>query len=234
MSQRFLLSRLSALGDVVCSLPVAACLKEAFPGCHIVWVVDPRFAGIVECCGSVDEIIRAKPGLDPKTWPKVGGSFDAALDLQGLFKSGIVVGRASAKVKLGYHWQRECAWLFSRRVLPDPTSSHVVDQYLDVARAVGCEVGQTEFRTPLGGGNRGTANDSAGGTSSGSSGSPSSAGASGGASAPRTVEESDIYKVDGTSLMFGKGSKITATPSETDRPTVLNASWAFTKQGGGA
>jgi hypothetical protein len=42
----------------------------------------------------------------------------------------------------------------------------------------------------------------------------------------------DIYKVSGTTLMFGKGSKITATPVEADRPAVLNAAWAFQKVGG--
>jgi hypothetical protein len=42
----------------------------------------------------------------------------------------------------------------------------------------------------------------------------------------------DIYKVSGATLMFGKGSKITATPNEADRPAVLNASWAFQKAGG--
>lgn len=134
---RFLISRLSALGDVVCTLPVASSLKRAFPDAHITWIVDPRFAGIVECCASVDEIIKAKPGFNPKTWPKTEGKFDAALDMQGLMKSAIPIWRAKSKEKLGYHWQREGSWLFSSKVLPDPTSFHIVDQYIDVARVLG-------------------------------------------------------------------------------------------------
>lgn len=132
---RFLISRLSALGDVVCSLPVASCLKAAFPESHITWVVDPRFAGIVECCTAVDEVIRAKPGFKSSSWPTFEQPFDAALDLQGLTKSGIVVGRAKAPIKLAYHWQRELSRLFAGPALPDPTSIHIVDQYVDVARA---------------------------------------------------------------------------------------------------
>ncbi|MCU0316703.1 MAG: glycosyltransferase family 9 protein [Fimbriimonadaceae bacterium] len=65
------------------------------------------------------------------------GEFDAALDLQGLFKSGFAVANVKAKEKLGYHWQREGSWLMSRPVAPDKTSIHVVDQYVDVARALG-------------------------------------------------------------------------------------------------
>ena len=81
----------------------------------------------------MDEVVRVKPGL--RTIPSWPEPFDAAFDLQGLLKSAICVGRAKAPEKLGYHWQREGAWAFSARVLPDPTSFHVVDQYVDVVRA---------------------------------------------------------------------------------------------------
>lgn len=145
MAHRFLISRLSSLGDVVCSLPAAAALKRGYPDSHVTWVVDPRFADIVECCGMVDEVVKAKPGFAPRTWPRIEGRFDAALDLQGLSKSAIVVARAKADVKVGYHRQREGAWLFSRRVLPDPSSFHIVDQYVDVARAVGGVADRAEF-----------------------------------------------------------------------------------------
>lgn len=134
---RFLISRLSALGDVVCTLPVASSLKQAFPDAHITWVVDPRFAGIVECCTAVDDVVRAKPGFKPATWPRFAEPFDAILEMQGLLKSGMATLRAKAPLRAGYHWQREGAWLFSTRVLPDPTSFHIVDQYMDVARYVG-------------------------------------------------------------------------------------------------
>lgn len=137
---KFLIARLSALGDTVCSLPAAVALKRAFPDCHITWAVDPRFAGIVECCGAVDEVVRVKKPLT-----RLPGQYDVALDLQGLLKSGLVVGLARAKEKVGYHWQREGSGLFSRRVPPDPTSFHVVDQYVDVARAVGGEMDRAEF-----------------------------------------------------------------------------------------
>lgn len=145
MGRRFLLSRLSSLGDVACSLPAAGALKQAFPESTVVWVVDRRFAGVVRCCKNVDEVVEASPGFSPATWPRFEGEFDAALDLQGLLKSAIPVARAKAKLKLGYHWQREGAWLFSRPVMPDPSSIHIVDQYVDVARAAGGEAASADF-----------------------------------------------------------------------------------------
>lgn len=144
---RILISRLSALGDVVCTLPVATAIKKQFPESEIVWVADPRFAGVVECCPAVDQVVKVKPGFAPKTWPRrLGlGTFDYALDMQGLTKSALVIAFATSNQKLGYHWQRELARLFSQPVQPDPSSLHVVDQYLDVARAIGVEVHEAEF-----------------------------------------------------------------------------------------
>lgn len=137
MRRRFLISRLSSLGDVVCSLPAASALKKGIRGAEVTWVVDKRFAQVVEACSAVDRVILRDE--------KVEGEFEAALDLQGLLKSALVIAKVNAPVKVGYHWQREGSALFSSRVLPDPSSLHVVDQYVDVARAVGGEADRAEF-----------------------------------------------------------------------------------------
>ena len=140
MPRRFLISRLSSLGDVVCSLPAAAALKKGVPDAEVTWVVDKRFAAIVEACSAVDRVVVRQKGSAP-----IDGEYEAALDLQGLLKSAWVIARVKAEKKVGYHWQREGSALFSQRVLPDPTSLHVVDQYVDVARAVGGEADRAEF-----------------------------------------------------------------------------------------
>lgn len=142
---RFLISRLSSLGDVVCTLPAATALKRAFPEASISWIVSKPFADLVRGCGAVDEVIEAKKSLAKKDWPELSDPFDAAFDLQGLFKSAWPIHLATAKAKLGYHWQREGSALFSRRVIPDPTSFHVVDQYVDVVRAYGAEADRASF-----------------------------------------------------------------------------------------
>lgn len=146
MALRFLISRLSALGDVVHTLPAACALRQSFADCQITWAVDPRFAGIVECCAAVDRIELLHPGINPRSWRlKEAQRFDYAFDLQGLLKSGLVVWAARARHKLGYHWQREGSWLFSRAVPPAPTSKHVVEQYLDVVRVIGARAEPPEF-----------------------------------------------------------------------------------------
>jgi heptosyltransferase I len=134
------------MGDVVCSLPVASALKRGHPGCEVFWAVERRFAGIVECCPDVDSVLTVGSSL--AQWRRTVAPiepFDAALDLQSLFKSAWPCATAKARRRVGHHWQREAAWLFSSRVEPDPSSLHVVDQYVDVARAVGGVADRAEF-----------------------------------------------------------------------------------------
>lgn len=153
------IARLSALGDVACSLPAAGSLKAAFPDCHITWYIDKRFAGLAECCQHIDQLVIADKGFSNiKKQVRNLGEFDLALDLQGLIKSALPVYLAQTKsppkpnrkpftrtksqdqprpTKLGYHWQREGANFLVSPVIPDPSSVHVVLQYLDVARAAG-------------------------------------------------------------------------------------------------
>lgn len=131
---------------MVHSLPVAACLKRGRPGIEVLWLVSPRFAPVVELCSSVDQVLlKPKKLLDLPAVVRQAGPFDLALDVQGLFVSGLAVGLSRAPLRYGYHWQREFSGLFSRKVLPDPTSFHVVDQYMDVARAAGGQGEQAEF-----------------------------------------------------------------------------------------
>lgn len=125
------------MGDVVCSLPAAGSLRSRWPDATIEWVVDERFASVVERCEHVSRVHRVPRGVRWNGLRPSDEVFDAALDLQGLLKSALYVGFIRAKRKLAYHWQREAAWLFAQPVIPDPTSFHVVDQYMDVARAAG-------------------------------------------------------------------------------------------------
>lgn len=143
---RTLIVRRSSLGDVVCTLPCATAIKQANPESTVTWVVDVRFASIVKHCPDVDEVVEVgKDAREALRTVRNLGGFDYAFDLQGLLKSAMLVGAARAKEKFGFHWQREGARLFSSPVLPEPSSLHVTDQYVDVVRAAGFPADQAPF-----------------------------------------------------------------------------------------
>jgi len=155
---RVLIIKLSAFGDIIHALPVAAALKASFPHIELTWAVEEAFAPLVAGNSSIDHIL---------TLPKVRGKqlrsasfhrdyflrlrdvrkrrFDLTLDLQGLTKSAVVAAASGARLRLAYHWVREAASLFERAVPREPGSVHVVDQYLDVARFLGAAVGSPQF-----------------------------------------------------------------------------------------
>ncbi len=141
---KILLVRLSALGDIVHTLPSAMLLKSALPEAEIHWLVQENFREVLEGHPAIDRLHTV-----PRDFKRGGlkrfiegirkvrrDQYLFALDMQGLFKSAFWVGIARAKHKLGYHYQREGARFFSRAVKPAPEHTHVVDQYLDVAREV--------------------------------------------------------------------------------------------------
>lgn len=157
--QRVAIVKLSSIGDVVHALPVAVALKRSFAHLHITWIVEERCAEMVTGNPYVDEVF-AIPGKawrraawHPRSWSKLSSivhrlrsyRFDLTIDLQGLLRSAIVAWLSGAPIRIGYHWQREGAWLINRVVKRDPNSIHVVQEYLDVARFLGARTEPVEF-----------------------------------------------------------------------------------------
>lgn len=157
MSYRnILIVKLSAIGDVVHALPVAHALKHAYPEARITWVVEKPAYDLLTNNPDIDEImifdkpkfkslkgaICHAPGLSKQLKQH---NFDLAIDLQGLFKSSMIVWLSGARERLVYCNAREGSHLVSKRVCGQFSSGHVVERYLDVVRFLGCRVGKAVF-----------------------------------------------------------------------------------------
>ncbi len=124
---KFLIVKLSAIGDVIHALPVAAYLKQAVPGCKISWLVEQASADLVSNNPAIDEVIVfsgkkwVREVSQPGTWLKNmsdarqffatmrDAKYDAVLELQGLLKSSLLARASSAKVVAGFDDTREFA-----------------------------------------------------------------------------------------------------------------------------
>jgi heptosyltransferase III len=79
---RILICRTDVLGDNVYSLPVAADLKTAYPGCSISWLTRPSVAPLIRLDRNVDEVLEWDDRTDPSPLlPLVSGRFDAVIVL---------------------------------------------------------------------------------------------------------------------------------------------------------
>lgn len=151
-----LVVRLSAMGDVIHTIPAAATLKHSFAGCHLAWVVDPKWAVLLEGNPYVDEIVpfdRRKLGSYWATRKRLRAArFDAVFDFQGLFKSAIVAQAARPEAIHGFHQShlREplAALFYSHRV--KVSAKHVVDRNIELAAAAGASNVVKSFPLPAG------------------------------------------------------------------------------------
>lgn len=105
--RRILLVRLSHLGDVVHSLPLARALSRAHPDAELGWVVQPEFAGLLEGAPGVDRVLRFDRRGGLRAWWRArkelrAWSPDWAIDSQGNGKSASLLFASGAPVRFGY------------------------------------------------------------------------------------------------------------------------------------
>ena len=151
-----LIVKLSAIGDVIHALPVSYAIKETFPNAKITWVVEPPAYDLLKINYCVDKIIlfekkefKTFAGFAKKFFPFKqeiqSENYDAVLDLQGLFKSAAIAFFAKSNIKLGICDMREGSDKVSAPVVGENFQGHIVQRYLDTARAIGCKVNEIKF-----------------------------------------------------------------------------------------
>src|SRR5438105_6303271 len=105
---RILLVRLSAIGDVVVTTPVARVLRQALPEAHIAWVVEEKAADVLVGNPHLDEVIiwpRSSWQQQSGGWARLARHrkfiadlrrrrFDVGIDFQGLARSAFLLAAA--------------------------------------------------------------------------------------------------------------------------------------------
>lgn len=161
--RRILLVRLSAVGDIVMAGIVARALKARWPQARVTWLCEPAYAGLAAANGDVDEVLT----WDKAEWRGLarrlalitlarrmaatrgelkGHGFDLVLDLQGLFKSGLLAALAGGGMRVGLG-SREGSGLFMTHVLPRTARRKVIgSEYRELAARLGAPLGELDFR----------------------------------------------------------------------------------------
>lgn len=119
--------RLSAMGDIIHTLPAVTTLKRSFPDKHLVWLVAPRWRPLLEGNPFIDELIS----LDRRDLPHVRETIrrlrtlraDMAFDFQGLFQSALLGRLARSNALYG----------FARTVAREPFASLLYTDSIAVA-----------------------------------------------------------------------------------------------------
>ncbi len=167
---RVAIVRLTSLGDVVHTLPVAHAIREHEPGAYVVWIAEEREQALLLGNPAVDEVIVGPtrrwrrelrtPGGGVRVlreWRALGErlralALDVALDVQGLLKSTIFTVLTRAPMRVGFRWPhaREplSALFTTHRVSPPRTAVHMVEKNLSLLAPLGIPVRDVRFPMP--------------------------------------------------------------------------------------
>jgi heptosyltransferase I len=164
-TQRVLVIRLSAMGDVIHGLPAIAALRRERPNLQIGWLVEERWAEMM--CAHPVERLQPRSALKPvvdwvhlanfkgwrkgllsdANWREMGSclrevramNYQIALDLQGAIRSAMAARFSGAKTRVGPAEPREgpARVFYTRSVVT--RGAHVIEHALSLASAVAGE-----------------------------------------------------------------------------------------------
>jgi heptosyltransferase-1 len=149
--QRFLLVRLSSLGDVIHALPAASALRDTFPNARIDWIIDPRWKRLLEGNPDLTEVIphkgKSPAGIASSIRKLRDSRYTCAIDFQGLYKSALLAFLSGAPRRVGFQssYAREglVSALYTDRL--NPRGAHKVEHNLTLAAGAGAKIGRPRF-----------------------------------------------------------------------------------------
>lgn len=150
---KVLVIKTSSLGDIIHGLRVVTSLREQVPGMEVTWIAQEPFAPLVQICAAVDRtivfrrrsLLRGMAAVLRELKPL---AFDAVIDLQGRFLTGVMTARTRAPRRIGRTDCREGSGMFYNERVPLPPAgrrSHALDILLEFCGAFGAKI---ELRGP--------------------------------------------------------------------------------------
>ncbi len=148
---RVLIVRPSALGDVSRTVPALVTLRRALPHAQIDWLVNDSYAPAIAHHPDLDDVVlfprrrfsrflrNRQVTAEAMSWARSlrARRYDLVLDLQGLFRSGLLTWLTAAHDRVGYANARELAWLAYNHRHRVETRLHTVDRMLALLQAHG-------------------------------------------------------------------------------------------------
>jgi heptosyltransferase-1 len=158
-SNRVLIVRIGAMGDVLHAMPAVAALRKAHPEWFLGWAVEPRWMPLLQAVnersgsherGSAMPLVDRTYPVETKKWKKKplaletlreirslravlrSERFDLCVDLQGSIRSAVIGRMSGARELVGPAdpREREARLLYGRKV--EARGQHVVEQWCDV------------------------------------------------------------------------------------------------------
>lgn len=165
-----LIVKLSAIGDVIHTLPALNAVRKHYPDASITWLVEEDAAPLVQGHKALDRVLVSKR----KRWLKALRSvsflntikevygfikvlrdtrYDMILDFQALLKSGILISLARGRRKIGFgkgleHMEHSYIFL-NERIPAVDMEIHALSRAMMLLNAVGIPTKKIEYNLPI-------------------------------------------------------------------------------------
>lgn len=153
----FLVVKLSAIGDVVHTLPAVAALRHTYPNSQIIWIAERAAANILLGNTTINELIIIdtkywrKNFWKPKVWKEINQiikkllsyKIDVAFDFQGLLKSGLISLLSGSKKRLGFSnngLREKASRFFLSHQIDVDDKNHVIEKNLQLVASQGVKI----------------------------------------------------------------------------------------------
>ncbi|SMP48866.1 heptosyltransferase-1 [Neorhodopirellula lusitana] len=156
-SPRILVSRLSAIGDAILTMPVVCCIRDAFPNAFIGWAVESKVVPVVQHHRALDTVIELRPGWyrSPTSLAETRKHlrdlrFDLTIDCQGTLRSSLACYLSGASRRIGFHGKH--LWdlggvLNNEKV--SPVFHHQTDRALELLTPLGIHHPKVKWELPI-------------------------------------------------------------------------------------
>ncbi len=135
--RRILLIKLSAVGDVVHTIPVLNKLRRRYGAARIDWLTTPPIAELLRHHPAITNVVEFdRSGWSAGwVWPAFASSarlaaklravdYDLVVDVHGQFRTATLTLATGAPVRIGFDRPRREVWAASRRTLPREARKH--------------------------------------------------------------------------------------------------------------
>lgn len=137
---KILLIKLSAVGDVVHTIPVLNKLRRRYPNAQIDWLVTPSIAELLRHNPAISNVIEFSREVRPGRWglgvfdsianylrlaARLRASkYDLVVDMHGQSRTAVLALASGAPVRVGFDRPRGRVWEASERRFPAQTRKH--------------------------------------------------------------------------------------------------------------
>jgi lipopolysaccharide heptosyltransferase I len=139
--KRILLIKLSAVGDVVQTIPLLNALRRRYPDARLDWLVTPAIAELLAQHPAISSLIEfpreqwsapfstlLRPALFLAAARLIAklraAEYDLVLDLQGQLRTAVLAFATGAPVRIGFDRPRAALWNASPRKIPAEAKRH--------------------------------------------------------------------------------------------------------------